>query len=175
VNKTPTETRKVIRMTPAETTAMLQGTPNCSLATLDRDGYPHLVAMSFALDAGGNIVMTSFGKAQKVINLQRNPKVAVMVEHGTAYDKIKGVMIRGRAEVVEGAEAVLATMKLVVGKMAKLSGKAIEPSEVVITEAYRRQAEKRVVIRIHPEKWASWDHSKLGGAAAAGPIEKKSR
>jgi Pyridoxamine 5'-phosphate oxidase len=95
-------------MTPAETTAMLQGTPNCSLATLDRDGYPHLVAMSFALDADGNIVMTSFGKAQKVINLQRNPKVAVMVEHGTAYDKIKGVMIRGRAEVVEGAEAVLA-------------------------------------------------------------------
>jgi general stress protein 26 len=88
-------------MTPAEATAMLQGTPNCSLATLDRDGYPHLVAMSFAVDADGNIVMTSFGKAQKVINLQRNPKVGVMVEHGTAYDKIKGVMIRGRAEVVE--------------------------------------------------------------------------
>jgi hypothetical protein len=66
-------------------------------------------------------------------------------------------------------------MRLVVGKMARLSGKAIEPSEVVITEAYRRQAEKRVVIRIHPEKWASWDHSKLAGAAAAGPIEKKSR
>ena len=55
MNKTPTETRKVIRMPPAETTAMLQGTPNCSLATLDRDGYPHLVAMSFALDDDGNI------------------------------------------------------------------------------------------------------------------------
>lgn len=164
-----TDTRNLIRMTPAETSAMLQGTPNCSLATLDRDGYPHLVAMSFALDAHGNIVMTSFGKAQKVINLKRNPRVAVMVEHGLAYDKIRGVMIRGHAEIVEGSNEVLDAMRLVVAKAARISGKPIEPGSVVITDAYRRQAAKRVVIRIHPEKTASWDHSKLAGAAAASP------
>jgi PPOX class probable F420-dependent enzyme len=167
-----TETRKKIRMSHAEATAMLEGTPNLSLATLDREGYPHLVAMSFALDANGNIVMTSFGKAQKVINLRRNPRVAVMVEHGHAYDKIKGVMIRGVAEIVEDTEAVLATMKLVVSKMARLAGKETTPDDVIITDAYRRQAEKRAVIKIRPEKWASWDHSKLAGAAAAGPMSK---
>ena len=167
-----TDTRKLIRMTPAETSAMLESTPNLSLATLDREGYPHLVAMSFALDADGNIVMTSFGKAQKVINLKRNPRVAVMVEHGTAYDKIKGVMIRGRAEIVEDTDAVLDAMRLVVGKMARLAGKAIEPGSVAISDAYRRQAQKRVVIRIHPEKWASWDHSKLAAAASAGPLQR---
>lgn len=166
-----TDTRKLIRMTPAEATAMLESTPNLSLATLDRDGYPHLVAMSFALDADGNIVMTSFGKAQKVINLKRDPRVAVMVEHGLAYDKIKGVMIRGRAEIVEGAEAVLRTMRMVVSKASRVAGRPLAPDEVTITDAYRRQAEKRVVIRIHPEKWASWDHSKLAGAAAAGPLK----
>ena len=170
-----TDTRKQIRMTPAEAIAMLESTPNLSLATLDRDGYPHLVAMSFALDADGNIVMTSFGKAQKVVNLKRNPRVAVMVEHGTAYDKIRGVMIRGLAEIIDDTEAVLATMKLVVGKMARIAGKATTPDDVIITEAYRRQAEKRAVIRIRPEKWASWDHSKLAGAAAAGPIAKGKR
>ena len=164
------DTRKQIRMTSGEATAMLEGTPNLSLATLDRDGYPHLVAMSFALDAHGNIVMTSFGKAQKVINLQRNPRVAVMVEHGLAYDKIKGVMIRGRAEIVEDTNAVLDTMRLVVSKMARIAGRPVEMGGVTITDTYRRQAEKRVVIRIHPEKWASWDHSKLSGAAAAGPL-----
>lgn len=166
-----TDTRKLIRMTPGETTAMLEGTPNLAIATLDRDGYPHLVAMSFALEANGNIVMTSFGKAQKVLNLQRNPRVAVMVEHGLAYDKIKGVMIRGRAEIVQDTNAVLDTMRLVVGKMARIAGRPVEPGGVAITDAYRRQAEKRVVIRIHPEKWASWDHSKLSGAAASGPIK----
>jgi nitroimidazol reductase NimA-like FMN-containing flavoprotein (pyridoxamine 5'-phosphate oxidase superfamily) len=127
--------------------------------------------MSFALDVHGNIVMTSFGKAQKVINLKRSPRAAVMVEHGLAYDKIKGVMIRGRAEIVEDTNAVLDAMRLVVGKMARIGGKPVEPGSVVITDAYRRQAEKRVVIRIHPEKWASWDHSKLSGAASAGPIK----
>jgi PPOX class probable F420-dependent enzyme len=167
-----TDTRKKIRMSPAEATAMLEATPNLSLATLDRDGYPHLVAMSFALDADGNIVMTSFGKAQKVINLKRNPRVAVMVEHGHAYDKIKGVMIRGVAEIVEDTEAVLTTMKLVVSKMARLAGKETSPDDVIITEAYRRQAEKRAVIKIRPQKWASWDHSKLAGTAAAGPLAK---
>jgi len=158
-------------MTPAEATAMLEATPNLSLATIDRDGYPHQVAMSFALDAHGDIVMTSFGKAQKVLNLQRNPRVGVMIEHGVAYDKIKGVMIRGRAEIVEDANAVLNTLRLVVAKMARVSGKPVDPASVVISDTYRRQAEKRVVIRIHPEKWASWDHSKLSSAAAAGPIK----
>jgi PPOX class probable F420-dependent enzyme len=171
MEKTKTDTRKLIRMSPGEATAMLQGTPNLSLATIDRDGYPHLVAMSFALDADGNIVMTSFGKAQKVINLQRNPRVAVMVEHGLAYDTIKGVMIRGLAEIVKGTEAVLETMQMVVGKASRIAGKPRDPSSVVITDAYRRQAEKRVVIRIHPRKWASWDHSKLSGTAAAGPMK----
>jgi PPOX class probable F420-dependent enzyme len=166
-----TATRNLIRMTPGEATAMLESTGNLSLATIDRDGYPHQVAMSFASDAQGNIVMTSFGKAQKVINLKRNPRVGVMVEHGRAYDKVKGVMIRGRAEIVEDTNAVLDTMRLVVGKMARLAGKPVDPGSVSISDAYRRQAAKRVVIRIHPEKWATWDHSKLSGAAAAGPIE----
>jgi hypothetical protein len=66
---------------------------------------------------------------------------------------------------------VLDTMRLVVGKAARVAGRPVEPGSVVITDAYRRQAEKRVVIRIYPEKWASWDHSKLSGAAAAGPIK----
>ena len=162
-------------MTPEEADAMLESTPNLSLATLDRDGYPHLVAMSFARDANGNIVMTSFGKAQKVINLKRNPKVAVMVEHGLAYDKIKGVMIRGRADIVEDTDSVLETMRLVVGKAARIAGRPIEPGSVVITDAYRRQAEKRVVIRIHPGKWASWDHSKLAGPASAGPMKNANK
>ena len=166
-----TDTRKQIRMTRAEAIAMLEGTPNLSLGTIDRDGYPHLVAMSFALDAHGNIVMTSFGKAQKVINLQRNPRVGVMVEHGLVYDKIKGVMIRGRAEIIADTNAVLDTMRLVVSKMARIAGRPVEAGSVPITDTYRRQAEKRVVIRIHPEKWASWDHSKLSGTAAAGPLK----
>ncbi|HKN11760.1 MAG TPA: pyridoxamine 5'-phosphate oxidase family protein [Candidatus Binatus sp.] len=42
-----------------------------ALATLDKNGFPHVVAMNyFYID--GAIYMTSYGKAQKVVNIRRN-------------------------------------------------------------------------------------------------------
>ena len=46
----------------------------------------------------GVIYMTSYGKAQKVVNVRRNPKVGVMVEVGERYADFRGVMIRGHCE-----------------------------------------------------------------------------
>lgn len=161
------DTRKMIRMTPEEASNFLDSAMNAALATIDRDGYPHLVAMSFARDANGDIVMTSFGKAQKVLNLRRNPKAAVMVDRGVAYDKLQGVMIRGRAEIVEDRDAVLAAMRLVMRKQARLAGRGDLAEGGEISETYRRQAAKRVAIRIKPEKWASWDHAKIAAASHA--------
>lgn len=146
-------------MAPAEAAAMLEAAHGLSLATIGRDGYPHLVAMSYGLD-NGDIVMTSYGKAQKVVNLRRDPRVAIMVESGKAYNTLKGVMVRGRAEIISGADAVIAAMRLVGARAARVSGSP-QASSSPMSEGYRGQAAKRVVIRIHPEKWASWDHSKL--------------
>ena len=67
------DTRKTIRMTQAEASERREKSDSCSLATIDRDGYPHIVAMGYAVDQG-DIVMTSFAKAQKVVNLRRNPR-----------------------------------------------------------------------------------------------------
>ncbi len=158
------DTRKAIRMTQAEAREWLEKGDNCSLATIDRDGYPHLVAMAYAVD-NGDIVMTSFGKAQKVLNLRRNPHAAVMVESGKAYHMLKGVMVRGRAEIIEDTDKVLEVLSLVSRRMMRASGSRPqqkgEETNDPITQQARGLAAKRVVIRIHPEKWASWDHSKL--------------
>jgi PPOX class probable F420-dependent enzyme len=158
------DTRKAIRMTQAEALEWLEKGNSCSLATIDRDGYPHVVAMGYALD-NGDIVMTSFAKAQKVKNLRRNAHAAIMVESGKAYHTLKGVMVRGRAEIIEDTEKVLEALSLVSRRTAQASGsRAQQRSEDVndqILQQARGLAAKRVVIRIHPEKWASWDHSKL--------------
>jgi PPOX class probable F420-dependent enzyme len=158
------DTRKAIRMTPAEASDWLEKGQNCSLATIDGDGYPHVVAMAYAVD-NGDIVMTSFAKAQKIINLRRNPRSAVMVESGKAYHSLKGVMVRGRAEIIEGIDDVLKVLSQVSRRMSQGSSVA-EPAaqgnvnDPIVQQA-RALAAKRVVIRIRPEKWASWDHSKL--------------
>jgi PPOX class probable F420-dependent enzyme len=153
------ERRNIVKMSQDEVTSWLENNQNLSLASIDRDGYPHLVAMTYALDHG-DIVMTSYGKAQKVLNFKRNPHAGVMVETGRAYNTLKGVMVRGRAEIVEGADAVLEVMRLIGQKVARITGSP-QAAQVMPTETARRQAMKRVVIRIHPEKYASWDHSKL--------------
>ena len=158
-----TDARKAIRMTQAEASNWLEKGENCSLATIDGDGYPHIVAMAYAVDKG-DIVMTSFAKAQKIVNLRRNPRAAIMVESGKAYHSLKGVMVRGRAEIIENTDSVLNVLSLVGRRMAQATSSRASRTEDVndqITQQARQLAAKRVVIRLRPEKWASWDHSKL--------------
>lgn len=58
------------------------------------------------LRGNGSIYMTSYRKAQQVVNIRRNPEVAVMVETGERCHERKGLMIRGRCELIEEPEAV---------------------------------------------------------------------
>src|SRR5690242_12791836 len=145
--------RPDIRLTPDERAAYLRTNRKAALATLDRDGFPHVTAMNFVMRDGA-FYMTSYGKAQKVVNIRRNPKTALMVETGTAYAELKGVMVRGLCEIIEGAEAV----HQVFAWSAEARG-----------ESYSRpagassSAPKRVVLKIVPHKIVSWDHNKLGG------------
>src|SRR5262245_21283772 len=102
--------RQQIRLSPDEQAAFFRERKKAALATIDKDGIPHVVAMNyFALD--GAFYMTSYGKAQKVVNIRRNPKVALMIEAGDEYSELRGVMIRGRCEVIEGEAAVRAAFE----------------------------------------------------------------
>src|SRR5713101_9485493 len=103
--------RDQIQLTPEEQAKFLQEQEKCALATLDNNGFPHMVAMNYAAK-DGVIYMTSYGKAQKVLNVRRNPKVAVMVEVGERYADFRGVMIRGYCEVIEDPQLVKETMRL---------------------------------------------------------------
>ena len=50
--------RPDIRLTAEEQTAFLRGNRKCALATVDREGFPHLTAMNYVLHDGA-IYMTS--------------------------------------------------------------------------------------------------------------------
>src|SRR5262249_3665051 len=124
-----------------------------ALATIDGDGFPHVVAMNY-FTRDGAFYMTSYGKAQKVLNVRRNPKVALMVEAGDDYAELRGAMIRGRCEILEGEAAGRAAFE---GRAVARSTPAPGNPGAVAS------ATKRVVLKIIPEKVVSWDHRKLGG------------
>jgi PPOX class probable F420-dependent enzyme len=145
--------RRQIHLSPDEQAAFFREQRKAALATLDQDGFPHVVAMNY-LAKDGAFYMTSYGKAQKVVNIRRNPKVALMMESGNAYAELRGVMVRGHCEIIEGADAVRA----IFAAMAEARGGApARPS------GSGNSAPKRVVLKVIPEKTTSWDHSKLGG------------
>src|SRR5260370_42031405 len=145
--------RDQIKLSPGEQPEFLRTAGKAALATLDKEGFPYVVAMNVVAREGA-ILMTSFGKAQKVINVRRNPKVAVMVETGRSYSDLRGVVIRGECEIIEDSAAVEATMRAILGKSSGSAGLGRGPL---------KSAPKRVVLKVIPRKVASWDHSKLGG------------
>ena len=145
--------RNKIAMTTEELSAYLNEARNMSLCTIGKDGYPHVVAMSY-MAKDGLIYMSSFKKAQKVVNAKRNPKVAVMVESGDAYSELKGVLIRGECEVIDEPEKVWQIMK----EVRDFQGTTVTRSE---DAALKERAKKRAVLKITPVKTSSWDHTKL--------------
>jgi PPOX class probable F420-dependent enzyme len=148
-----TNRRQQIQLNPDEQAAFFREHKKAALATIDKDGFPHVVAMNyFAKD--GAFYMTSYGKAQKVVNVRRNPKVALMMETGDAYGELRGVMIRGHCEILEDEGAVKSAFASRAEAQANPS--PAQPGAVA-------SAPKRVVLKIVPEKVISWDHRKLGG------------
>jgi PPOX class probable F420-dependent enzyme len=144
--------RQQIELTPEELTAFLKQPHKAALATVDKDGFPHVVAMGY-LAKDGAIYMTSYGKAQKVLNIRRNPKVGVRIETGQTYADFIGVLLRGTCEIIEEPEAVARTMRELAGNQ----------REDAAPRGALSSAPKRVVLKITPHKTSSWDHRKLGG------------
>ena len=149
MSASPTGNRRLqIRLTPEEQAAFLRQHHKAAFATIDKDGFPHVVGMNYFVKDGA-FYMTSYGKAQKVLNVRRNPKVGLMIEAGDSYAELQGVMVRGHCEIIEDPEAVRATFALRAER---------RPSQGALASAA-----KRVVLKVLPHRVTSWDHRKLGG------------
>lgn len=148
--------RDKIRMTPEEADAFVDAQRTLQVASINRDGTPHLVAMWFErLD--GAIAFWTYAKSQKVANLRRDPRLTVMVEAGDTYEELKGVTVYGRARLVDDPETVQRLGERIYEKYWGPVG------DDLVREGVRMQSAKRVVVVVEPDRVVSWDHSKLGG------------
>ena len=156
--------RKDITMTEAEIQDFLAADRKVlQVATLGKDGAPHLAPMWFVMD-DGKIVFRSFTKSQKIVNLNRDPRLSVLVESGDAYAELQGVMIRGTATLVTDPAYVL---KIYGGLAARYPMVGEEPAELdpeALEHAFGRFAPKNTAVIVEPTSISSWDHTKLGGA-----------
>jgi PPOX class probable F420-dependent enzyme len=148
--------RDAIKMSDAEIKAFLEAGRDLQVASINADGTPHLVTMWYGM-LDGEVAFWTYAKSQKVLNLQRDPRLSVLVATGEVYEQLKGVSIVGRGQIVDDPDEVLRYGEVVYERY-------WGPLDDTVREGVRAMGSKRVVIRVKPEKVLSWDHSKLGGA-----------
>ena len=148
--------RDLIRMADEEVWRFIEGCKSLQVATLNKNGSVQLTTLWFAI-VDGAIIFETFTKSQKIVNLKRDPRIAVLVEDGTTYDQLRGVSINGRAELVEDPAQVERYAEAVVRK----NNPEVPPE--MVGQAAKAMAQKRTVVIVRPEHIASWDHRKLGG------------
>jgi len=151
--------RDDIKLTPEERALFLATPRACTLATIGATGFPQLTAMWFVL-IDEWFHFSTYRKSQKVKNLKRNPKCAVLIEDGEHYAELRGYSVEGEAELIDDAELAYRVMCAVSQRYMGFDPAAAGPA---IEQATRARAQKRAVIRIRPVKEISWDHRKLGG------------
>ena len=116
------------------------------LATLDADGRPHLVPITFAL-AGETLYTAvdakpkSSRRLRRIENARQRPDVAVLVDHyEDDWTRLWWVRLRGRARVLEAGEEAERALALLVAKY----------------EQYRRAAPGAPVLAVEIDEWRDW-------------------
>jgi len=148
--------RDQIRMSENDIWKFIEGRKSLQVATLNRDGSPHLTTLWFGI-LDGDIVFETFTKSQKVVNLKRDPRIAVLVEDGLEYNELRGVAINGRAELHDDPAVVFRYALAVTQK----NNPRLAPEQQ--QAAAKMLSQKRTAVVVKAERIVSWDHRKLGG------------
>ncbi len=149
-----TNQRAQIVMSEAEIAEFVATSRTGTLATIGRDGQPHLTAMWYAV-LDGEIWLETKAKSQKAVNLRRDPRVSFLIEGGQTYDTLRGVSFEGTAEIVEDPEMLF---RVGVSVWERYTG----PYSEEMRPAVDAMMNKRVAVRIRTRRTRSWDHRKLG-------------
>ncbi|MFF2133300.1 pyridoxamine 5'-phosphate oxidase family protein [Streptomyces olivochromogenes] len=143
-----------IAMTDPERDTFLRTRPLCRVATVGRDGDPHVSALWFVWD-GSTLWLNSLVRSQRWTDLDRDPRLSVIVDDGgTDFMALRGVELRGSVEVVGEAP-----------RKGDPLDELVSP-ERLFADKYMgggvfRYDGKHGWLRLTAEKVVSWDFAKL--------------
>lgn len=136
--------------------AFLRDRRKLQLATINSDGTPHMVTMFYAT-VDEKIVFWTYDKAQKTLNIARDPRITVLVEAGEEYNDLRGVMVYGKARLIDDPDEVLRVGMEITRSMTGMGAGDVEQ----VREYVAHTARKRVAFAVEPSRVVSWDHRKL--------------
>jgi len=122
----------------------------CRLATVDRRGQPHVVPVWHIL-LDGDIYIETSPNSKKGQNLKVNPKIALVVDAGDAFDDYKGVMIQGTVQIVKD-KRMLARFRDAMAQ--RYFGTSEHPGYKSLVSG-----SDPLLLKIIPKRLVTWDYS----------------
>lgn len=130
----------------------------CRVATMSPDG-PHNTPLWFVWD-GQSLWLYSIVNSQRWTDLQRDPRIAVVVDIGEEYVELRGVEVTGRASVVGD-----------VPRTGNVPHDELVGPEQLFSTKYTlgqfRHDGRHAWLKVVPEKVISWDFRKAFGPSAS--------
>jgi hypothetical protein len=142
-----------IAMSPPELDAFLTRERICRVASVGADGRPHNAPLWFVWDGTG-LWLNSIVRSQRWTDLERDPRVSVVVDAGHSYGELRGAELLGEVEIVgdvprgQAPDLTLEVPERLFGQ--KYSNGAFHPDG------------RHAWLRLIPEKIVSWDFRKIG-------------
>ncbi|MDO8733141.1 MAG: pyridoxamine 5'-phosphate oxidase family protein [Actinomycetota bacterium] len=141
-----------IAMTDEERDTFLGSQRVCRVATVGSDGAPHVTPLWFVWD-GSALWLNSIVRSQRWVDLQREPRIAIVVDGGQEYSDLCGVEIEGTVAVVgavpRGSEISDELLPIERSFAAKYS-----QSDVYLPDGFHAW------LRVQPSKITSWNFQK---------------
>ena len=147
--------RQAVQLDDAEIAEFLASHRKVQVGTLDKTGAPHLTTLYYVMH-DDKIAFWTYRTSQKVVNLRRDPRIACLVEEGDEYFDLRGVSVRGTAQIIDDVDEVQALGTKIAILLAGGADLGEEGRAIVAV-----QATKRVGVIVEADKIASWDHGKL--------------
>jgi hypothetical protein len=146
---------RAIAMTAPEVDEFLATERTCRVATVRRDGQPHVAPLWFVWD-GTSLWLNSVVRSQRWTDLARDPRIAVVVDAGVQYNELRGVELSGAVVPAGDVPRTAAP------------DPAIATAERLFARKYSSGAEfvpdgRHAWLRLTPDKLVSWDFRKLAG------------
>jgi len=150
--------RDAVRMSDQEVADFLAEQIKVQVGSVGKDGAPHLSTLFYVV-RDGLIAFWTYGRSQKIRNLERDPRISCLVEGGDDYFELRGVSITGKAELVRDPELIFEIGSAVATRM--VGATSFEELGDLGRDEVERQARKRIAVIVHPDRVATWDHSKM--------------
>jgi len=116
----------------------------CRVATVDKDGTPHVVPVCHVL-VNGKIYFGAGKGSQKVRHLRANPRLAMLVDlYAEDWASLKGVMVQGTARLIPSGREFRRIRTHLYQKYPQY------PEEAAIAES------DTVIVEMMPTRVSSW-------------------